>query len=354
MDNASKRITIKDIATQTGLSIATVHLALAGKAGPKEETRRRVLQTAKELNYQCNSAASSLKRGVTRIAAILPALTQDNLLYYEPIWRGVRAYCRDAKDFNIELVELPYVNQDSVSVPLEAVGRARGERKLSGLIVLGDIEPEAGRALRDLSDQGVSIVLVNSDTPEVGRICCIQAENYLLGRIMGEILLGRTPRGGPILVCAGEKSTPANADSTRGLNDYLEEHDANREIYALHYGNDMDRLYRRLVERFEKDRGITGCCSVTARGSVQLARALVDTGLAGRIPAIGSDVFGENIENLKRGVFQNLMFKNPYQQGWLAAEYLFKHIFRDQPTGDTTIFVKSEVVFQSSISMYKE
>ena len=58
---------------------------------------------------RCNSAASSLKRGVTRIAAILPALTQDNLLYYEPIWRGVRAYCRDAKDFNIELVELPYV-----------------------------------------------------------------------------------------------------------------------------------------------------------------------------------------------------------------------------------------------------
>ena len=208
--------------------------------------------------------------------------------------------------------------------------------------------------MRDLSDQGVSIVLVNSDTPAVGRICCIQAENYLLGRIMGEILLGRTPRGGPILVCAGEKSTPANADSTRGLNDYLEEHDANREIYALHYGNDMDRLYRRLVEQFEKDRGITGCCSVTARGSVQLARALVDTGLAGRIPAIGSDVFGENIENLKRGVFQNLMFKNPYQQGWLAAEYLFKHIFRNQPTGDTTIFVKSEVVFQSSISMYKE
>lgn len=30
------------------------------------------------------------------------------------------------------------------------------------------------------------------------------------------------------------------------------------------------------------------------------------------------------------------------------------NIFRNQPTGDTTIFVKSEVVFQSSISMYKE
>lgn len=170
---------------------------------------------------------------------------------------------------------------------------------------------------------------------------------------------GRNPAGAysarrPHLGLRGREKHAGECRFYPGLNDYLEEHDANREIYALHYGNDMDRLYRRLVERFEKDRGITGCCSVTARGSVQLARALVDTGLAGRIPAIGSDVFGENIENLKRGVFQNLMFKNPYQQGWLAAEYLFKHIFRNQPTGDTTIFVKSEVVFQSSISMYKE
>lgn len=128
MDNASKRITIKDIATQTGLSIATVHLALAGKAGPKEETRRRVLQTAKELNYQCNSAASSLKRGVTRIAAILPALTQDNLLYYEPIWRGVRAYCRDAKTLTLNWWSCPMSTRIRFRCLLRPLG-ARGGRE---------------------------------------------------------------------------------------------------------------------------------------------------------------------------------------------------------------------------------
>lgn len=41
------------------------------------------------------------------------------------------------------------------------------------------------------------------------------------------------------------------------------------------------------------------------------------------------------------------MFKNPYQQGWLAAEYLFKHIFRNQPTGDTTILGKARLFFRA-------
>ena len=67
---------------------------------------------------------------------------------------------------------------------------------------------------------------------------------------------------------------------------------------------------------------IGGCCSVTARGSVQLAHALQEEGLAGKLSAIDSDLFSENIRNIKNGTFQYLMFKKPYQQGWPAAEQL--------------------------------
>lgn len=353
MENTTTRVTIRDIADQTGLSISTVHLALSGKAGPKEETRRRVLEIAEELNYQCNSVASSLKRGVTKIAAILPSLQEDNLLYYAPIWHGIRTYCESVKDFNIELVEIPYANRDVVSVPLSAVLAAQKVERLSGLIVLGDIEPLAKKTLRKISDQGMPIVLVNSDAPDVGRVCCVQAENYLLGRIMGEILLGRTPNGSSILVCAGEQNTPANDESTRGLEDYLREYDPVRTLYKIYYRNDMEQLYRQLSKYFCQYGDIAGCCSVTARGSVQLARVLLDLGKAGRIPAIGSDIFQANIDSLKNGVFQNLMFKNPFQQGWKAAENLFKYIFHTQRLEKSVICVKSEVVFQSSISMYE-
>lgn len=348
-----RRITVRDIATRVGVSISTVHLALAGKPGPKDETRRRVLEAASTLGYQYNSVAASLKRGVTRIAAILPALTDDNLLYYTPIWDGVRAHSQNVRDFNVELLEIPYINKDLVAVPAWAVERVMEEEKIAGLIVLGDIEPDARRALRNLSNKGIPIVLLSGDAPEVGRICCVQAENYLLGCTVGEILYHQTPPGSSVLVCAGDKDAPANCESTQGVEAYFATHDPARTIYKIHYRNDMETLYHQLMAHFAGHSDIASCCSMTARGSVQLARALSDAGKVGTMPAIGSDVFLENIKNLKNGTFSNLMFKNPFQQGWLAAEKLFNCLICNRRPEEDMFFVKSEVVFHSSVSMYE-
>lgn len=107
MKRTTGRVTLKDVATKAGVSVSTAHLVMAGKNGPKEETRQQVLRIADALHYQCNAAASSLKRGETRIGVVLPDLKGGNELYYTPIWAGVRAFCKTARDFNLHLVEMP-------------------------------------------------------------------------------------------------------------------------------------------------------------------------------------------------------------------------------------------------------
>ena len=355
MRREKNRVTIRDVAARAGVSPSTVHLVVAGKTGPKEETRQKVLRVVEALHYRCNAAASSLKRGETWIGAVLPAPEGGNELYYGPIWKGVRDYCESTQDFNIQLMELPYRSDGSVTVQLKSVEEIQSEEKLSGVVVLGDIAPEARKALRRLSDLGLPIVLVNGEVPEIGPVCSVQTENYLLGRTMGEILVRTTPDGSGILACAGGKSTPANVEMVQGLESYLRECAPERMIYKIYYGysdEEIQQLYRQLLEVL-KDKKIGGCCSVTARGSIQLARALERTGMAGRISAIGSDIFSENIESLKKNVFQNLIFKNPYQQGWQATKRLFQHIFRVRQTKGEIERLKGEVVFQSSISMYR-
>lgn len=350
----TKRVTIRDVAARAGVSPSTAHLVVAGKAGPKEETRQQVLRVAEELNYQCNVAASSLKRGETWIGAVLPAPEGGNELYYTPIWEGVRAYCESAQDFNIRLVELPYRNDGSVTVQMDSVEEIWAAEKLSGVVMLGDIAPEARKPLRKLSDGGLPIVLVNGKVPEIGPVCSVQTENYLLGRTMGEILVRAAPGEGGILVCAGGENTPANVETVQGLESYLGEMAPERAIHKIYYGysdEEIQRLYTQLLEALREGK-ISGCCSVTARGSIQLAQALEQTGLAGRVPAIGSDIFPKNIDSLKRGVFQNLIFKDPYQQGWQATERLFQYIFRAKQAKGEILKLKGEVVFQSSISMY--
>ncbi len=81
--------TIKDVARAAGVSISTASYALNGKGNVSEATRAKVLEAAKQLNYQKNGLATDLKRSRTRtIALILNDLSGP---YYSELIRGVQA-----------------------------------------------------------------------------------------------------------------------------------------------------------------------------------------------------------------------------------------------------------------------
>ena len=68
------RTTIKDIAARAGVSLSTVHASLNNKPGVGEQTRNRICEIAKELDYHSNTVAASLKRKAYCIAALFPLL----------------------------------------------------------------------------------------------------------------------------------------------------------------------------------------------------------------------------------------------------------------------------------------
>ena len=59
---AGKTITIKDVAREAGVSVATVSYVVNGRTDLKisDETRKRVLQVINLLNYSPNQAAKAL------------------------------------------------------------------------------------------------------------------------------------------------------------------------------------------------------------------------------------------------------------------------------------------------------
>lgn len=66
-----KRVTIKDVAKEAGVSYATVSRALSGSPEIGEETRQRVLRISKEMGYTPNSIARSLVVQSTRIFGLI-------------------------------------------------------------------------------------------------------------------------------------------------------------------------------------------------------------------------------------------------------------------------------------------
>ena len=78
-----KQATLRDIAQHCGLSIATVSRVLSDSSYVvSDATRKRVLDSARQLNYTPNELGKSLKTRSTRdIGVILPNITNP---YYAP------------------------------------------------------------------------------------------------------------------------------------------------------------------------------------------------------------------------------------------------------------------------------
>lgn len=74
MNIQRKRISLKDIAAKAGVSTSLVSFVLNGKQKQhriKEEVAERIRQIAKELNYQPNAAAKSLRDGRSRTIGVV-------------------------------------------------------------------------------------------------------------------------------------------------------------------------------------------------------------------------------------------------------------------------------------------
>ncbi|HHW48115.1 MAG TPA: LacI family transcriptional regulator [Clostridiaceae bacterium] len=87
------KATLKDIAEHLNVSVSTVSRVINGKGRVGKETRERVLEAIKELNYQPNEIARSLKRQSSRtIGVIVPDISNA---FYANIIKGIEKVARE-------------------------------------------------------------------------------------------------------------------------------------------------------------------------------------------------------------------------------------------------------------------
>ncbi len=80
------RITLKDVARASGLSLSTVSNALAGRPSVREETRRKLEKVAEDLGYRSSPLARSLRTGRTGTVGFL--IADITAPYYSQVIRG--------------------------------------------------------------------------------------------------------------------------------------------------------------------------------------------------------------------------------------------------------------------------
>lgn len=158
--------TIKDVARQAGVSIATVSRAYNGSPLVSTETTRRVMEVATRLDYFPNSAARSLSMSRTHVVGVLlPDLYGE---FFSEVIRGIDHAARRA-GFQI-LVSCSHADTREL---LTAVRSMRG--RIDGLIAMAPNRDSAS-ALRDIA-QYFPLVLLNPAV-EIDGCDAISIANY--------------------------------------------------------------------------------------------------------------------------------------------------------------------------------
>ena len=150
----ARRVSIKDVAREAGVSVTTVSHALNDKGRLNHETRRRVREVASQLGYRPNPAARSLVSGRTGLIAAMASLPAEprvaftEIGYYNELI-GAATGVAVAHDYGL------------VIAPLGAGAFVWDRVPLDGVIVIGPMMGDP--ALPVLRERGVPFVTVRRD-----------------------------------------------------------------------------------------------------------------------------------------------------------------------------------------------
>lgn len=126
--------TIKDIAKKVGVSVTTVSRALNGYSDVNENTRKKIAQVAKELNYSPNSLARSLvmKKSQT-IGLLVSGFTKESVKdnFMVEVLAGVNEYVSGS---NYDLI---LFNTNSSKQREKTYTQLCRERRVDGVIIQG-------------------------------------------------------------------------------------------------------------------------------------------------------------------------------------------------------------------------
>lgn len=347
---ATAPVTIKDISARLNVSSVSVHRALSGKEGVSDQLRARVLNTAREMGYEVNYAAASLKRKTCRVAVVLP---QDDDLYFAYIWKGLRSRIQELKGLNVVVDGFVCRDEADQAELLRHVADA-GEH--AGVITFSFTRmPDALMQMQRLIAQKVAVVVIDDEIRSPEGLYCIPVNAPTIGRVAGEFIGMITPGEGTVLVTSGRTDSDAHVQKVEAVRAHLAEQKPGLRVQVIPSTYWLPQAAESTFEaalRALRTHDIAACYALTARDNLPLAEAVEKAGAKGRIPVIGTDLNTGTSRLLREGRLLAVINQAAYMKGVAGLDVLVDRLVKGiEPP--RRIDCPIDVVLHSNLSFYE-
>lgn len=205
-----KKVSIRDIARLSGVSVATVSRVINQNGRFSEETRRRVEAVIEQYHYTADMAGKSLREHRTRtIGVIVPDITNE-------LFAGIVLELE--KHFFDQGYSVLICNTNEEEEKETAYFRILEAKGVDGIVCIsGSTElPE------QILESGIPIVCIDRRPNGKTDVVYVESDHYLGGYIATEALIKKGCRS--ILILSRQKALSVNTQRLGGYRDALRDH----------------------------------------------------------------------------------------------------------------------------------
>ena len=322
-----KIVRIKDIAEKAQTSKGTVDRVLHNRGRVADDVRERILGIIKELNYEPNFIAQSLKSQRTfNLAALIPDPNVDS--YWEAPETGMEKAEKELRQYGVSISRYifnPHEEQSFISKAQEVT-----KEHPDGLLIAPVFYKEALPFFKEWTALNIPYVLFNTQIELVKPLCYIGQDSYRSGCLAAKILSFGLQSPGSILVAHINENISNSAHlitKEEGFRDYFKAlpKENNFRVISKEINFAEEEPIDPHLEMILKDEPGLKAIYVTNSKAFEVASYLERHQL-GHIKLVGYDLLKPNLNFLNKEIINFLINQNPLGQGYWGIHQLANYL----------------------------
>lgn len=320
----AERLTIKQIAELSGVSVGTVDRILHNRGMVSESARVAVQAVLEKNSYEYNIHTSAVAFRKTKkvfdLVIAIPFSVEGE--YWDLIKKGIENGLDEYKDIptNISYVHFDQFSATSCHEAFDSVA----QKKCSAVILGTTFEDEIIRLCKILDDKNTPYVFVDGNVPHTNPVAYFQADQEICGRLLARLMDKMTPKDAEIAILLPRRvAVPMSNNSKIRLDafkSFFRDNGNNRQLLVAFFSaNDDEERKMEIAGFLESNSSVKGIAVVVST-SYLISDAIAESGKDGKIVIGGFDVTEGNARCIKNETLDFAIDQHPTMQGFKAVE----------------------------------
>lgn len=339
-----KRLTIKELAKQIGISPATLDRVLNNRGNVKRQTYEKVMDKIKELNYMPNRSASFLSRkNEYAMAIVFPELPE---YFWKQVERGINIAIEEFRDFGLHVSVIRSDKYD-LEPQKKTVEQLIDSGKYDAIAISPNDPQEMADIIDHGVDQGMAICTFNSDSPLSKRLFYVGCDYRIAGRLAADALckfVGHKTKVGLVMSYTNFQMQ----QKVTGFREVVAEYDHIDMVGPLKLSQEDYESPEMFADYF---REVDGVYVSSAKLDV-VGKHLEDLELDNPPILIGHDMTEETYQLMKKGIVTATICQDPVNQGYLTVKSMFDYLVSGYKGGIKENITKLELVTKENARYY--